>query len=174
MNPKRSAKFRCDILRTFIQSPETGNKFAELTFTSGIEQTCTSFLTQVCTDLVDEAISWETAKFIQDPLPDSARSELIELWKRAAHLFIQLHTQMSALLWVDTGRFLGNEFTGHLMTKHNCHPKDVEAHRQIHLMLSPIIAVWGNDDGKNYDDYRVVSKGIVLVGPVLASRGAKA
>jgi hypothetical protein len=165
----KAAKFRCDILRSFIQSPDTGNKFSKVTFTTGIEQTCTSFLTQVCTDLVDRAISGGTARFIQDPLPDSARAELIELWIRAAHLFTQLHTQMSTLFW-GTHQFLGQGFNAKMMNKHSCHPRDAETHCEIHLMLFPCIAICENYDRQKYHNRRIISKGTVLVGPVLRKR----
>ena len=161
---KKAAKFRCDILRTFIQSPETGNKFSELKFASGVEETCTSFLAQACPDLVNRAICGPTARLIKHPPPTSALSELVEIWTQAAHLFIQLHTQMTELKFTDTKGFIRKEFTEELVTRHQCHPLSTESHTQVHLVLTPLIILWGNEDGEDYHRYRIISKGTVLVG----------
>ena len=164
---KRAAKFRCDILRTLIRSPETGNKFNELKFASGFEETCTSFLAQACPNLVNRAICGPTTRLIEHSLPTSARSELVEIWTRAAHLFIQLHTQMTELKFADTKRFIQEEFTEEWMTRHRCHPLITESHTQVHLVLTPFITLWGNEDGEDYGRCRIVSKGTVLVGKKL-------
>jgi AmiR/NasT family two-component response regulator len=164
---KKAAKFRCDILRTFIQSPETGNKFSELKFASSVEETCASFLAQACPDLVNRAIGGPTARLIEHPLRTSALSELVEIWTRAAHLFIQLHTQLAELIFTDTNQFIGEKFTEELMKRHQCHPLATESHTQVHLVLTPLIELWGNEDGEDYGSCRIVSKGTVLIGKQL-------
>jgi hypothetical protein len=166
---KRAAKLRCDILRTLIKSPETGSKFDELTFTSGVEGTCNSFLDQLCIKFADQAISGATANLIEDTLSKFARSKLFNIWKRAAHLFIQLHAQMANLMWIDTRRFLGIPFEVSYMSMHQCHPPGSEAESHVHLILKPAIFLSGNEDGTEYKlNRRVISKASVVVGEMLA------
>jgi len=165
--PKKAAKFRCDILRSFIQSPETGNRFNEVKFASGVEGSCTDFLAQVCPDLASRAVSEIAAPLIKQPLPPEALSELADIWTRAAHLFIQLHTQMAEIQVINPARVVGKHFSEEWMTRHQCHPRGTESYTEVHLVLTPMIRLSGNEDGDGYLQGRVLSKGTVLVGPEL-------
>lgn len=167
---KRAAKLRCDILRTLVQSPETGSKFSALKFAPGIEETCDSFLADRCMEFVNEAVSGVTAHLIEDSLPDYALSELAEIWKRTAHLFIQLHTQMMRLSWWNPSFYLGERYSGSRMKRHQSHLPGSETDNQVHLVLTPLIHGWGMEDGKRYDEFRIISKATVLVGKIASRR----
>ena len=105
--------------------------------------------------------------FFREDRTEESRAQMIDCWYRAAEIFTQLQTQLARVHWLDIRQ--------HNLDAVLFDQRYVEAHRsqaftagskegkRIALFISPYVSLYGNEDGKRYDQERVISKALVLV-----------
>jgi hypothetical protein len=117
-----------------------------------------------CADLLHEFEQHPEAAFWKSEQKIESRESLLNCWTRAAELFVQLQTQVAKVQWEAT-KHLRSTVNPLLVESHRSQalPKGRNYGKPISLIISPIVAFFGNEDGEKYEDWRAVCKATVLV-----------
>ncbi len=86
---------------------------------------------------------------------------------RTAEIDVQLQTQLSSVYWPNPMEIdmIGHLFDNRCGEAHRSEafPEGSNNGKPVSLVISPFVALRGNEDGERYDRQRVVSKAVVKV-----------
>lgn len=156
-------------MRALLPSPPSGGRFEHI---NPAKQDIIPFLQAYCEDCVGDIETTFPHAFLNtEALAPEARTQLVDIWMRAAELFTQLQTQLSQTVWSDPSKhtFVGHSYNekGRVWVQaHRCQafPEGRIDGKPISLVIAPYVAFIGNDDGERYQSHRVVSKAVILCG----------
>jgi hypothetical protein len=153
------------MMRVLLPKPPAGGRF------DGIQPArpeISHFVVSYCEMLVAQLETSQIKAFFRPDKPDESQVQMVDCWVRACEIFLQLQTQLSTVYWPNP---IDTEMTGHQFS-----PQYLEAHRSqafpegsnngkpIALVISPFVALRGNEDGERYErGERVVCKAVVKV-----------
>jgi hypothetical protein len=154
------------MMRILLPKPPAGGRFDGI---QPVDEQVSQFVANFCEMLVEHLESSQLKAFFKDERPENSREQLVDCWIRAAEIYIQLQTQLSAVYWPNPMELdmVGHLFDSRYVQAHRSQafPEGSNIGKPVTLVISPYVSLRGSEDGERYEvaRERVVSKAIVRV-----------
>ncbi|KAK8161277.1 hypothetical protein IWX90DRAFT_515063 [Phyllosticta citrichinensis] len=113
---------------------------------------------------------WNNAGMLLQSMSSECLEELRCIMKEAAIIRTHLATQRVAYVWIPDANLVGQSFAArssfYKADRLNKLDDDEDERcdgKTIKIVLSPYVLAYGNSDGENYEEYRVIAKAVVWV-----------
>ncbi|KAH6667963.1 hypothetical protein B0J14DRAFT_567311 [Halenospora varia] len=165
---KQAHQWRSNLFRILFHQPSSGGKFDGLRPRSeSLETELPIFTHTRCSTLVELFESSPILHLLRPSRDPSTRSNLIDCFVRTMDIFTQLQTQVASIDWSDpeTSRLVEKPFDPRHMIPHRSQafPEGRNEGKTTSLVVSPLVAFFGTEDGVGYKRWRAVAKAVALV-----------
>jgi hypothetical protein len=162
VNLTQAHSWRSQLMRILLPQPPAGGRFECI---QPVKEEIGVHIRRDCENLIKIfELSPARVLFTSDR-PNNSTSMLADSWERAARLFTQLQTQLACVQWLGPKELslVGQLFDSTYVEAHRSQSFQANEGKSISLVISPCVVLFGNEDGKGYEERRVVAKAVVLV-----------